>query len=136
MSPAPSPSKGAEIRFLRGTLARIQQQQYVPNLGEPLWYIDIKVLAIGDGETVGGIPIARIPPPEFFVDFEEDGSARTLELASTPIVDTLEVMLNGLVGREGDGNDYVLDGNMITYNYGLFRGDRVEVRYFPLIPAE
>jgi hypothetical protein len=136
MSPAPSPAKGAEIRFLRGTLARVQQQQYVPDLGEPLWYIDIKVLAIGDGETVGGIPIARIPPPEVFTDFEPDGSARTLELAAVPIEATLEVRLNGLVCRLGETNDFVLDGQLVTYNYGLFPDDIVEISYFPEISEE
>jgi hypothetical protein len=136
MSPAPSPAKGAEIRFLRGTLARVQQQQYVPDLGEPLWYIDIKVLAIGDGETVGGIPIARIPPPEVFTDFEPDGSARTLELAAVPIEATLEVRLNGLVCRLGETNDFVLDGQLVTYNYGLFPNDIVEISYFPEISEE
>lgn len=136
MSPSPSPSKGAEIRFLRGTLARVQQQQYVPNVSEPLWYTDIKVLAIGDGETVGGIPIARIPPPEVFTDFELDGSARTLELAAVPIEATLEVRLNGLAGRLGEANDFILEGRLVTFNYGLFPDDIVEISYFPEILAE
>lgn len=136
MSPAPSPAIGAEIRFLRGTLARVQQQQYVPDNGEPLWFYDIKVLAIGDGETVGGIPIARIPPPEVFTDFEPDGSARTLELAAVPIGATLEVRLNGLVGRIGETNDFVLEGRFVTYNYGLFPDDIVEISYFPEISED
>jgi hypothetical protein len=57
-------------------------------------------------------------------------------LAAVPIEATLEVRLNGLVCRLGETNDFVLDGQLVTYNYGLFPDDIVEISYFPEISEE
>jgi len=124
---AASPSRGVELRFLRGTWADIVTKAYVPNDGEPLWVIDKRRLNVGDGETVGGVPVAFYRTPEVFLDFLEDGSARSVTLAAAPDMDSLEVYLNGLKLHEGDENDFVVAGAVLTINYSVFQGDRLEV---------
>jgi len=46
---------GAKITFKRGTTTQLDA--ITPSAGEPLWNTTLKALRVGDGSTVGGIPV-------------------------------------------------------------------------------
>jgi len=50
-------------------------------------------------------------------------------LANTPIAGTVQVFLNGLRMLNGSGNDYTVNGSVITMEYNLKLNDQVQVDY-------
>lgn len=73
--------------------------------------------------------VGRIRADEFF-EGEQDNN--TVRLAHTPTVDgDMFVFLNGIKQREGNENDYVVNGNTLHFNfYNLLDTDLVEVIYY------
>jgi len=59
------------IKLKRGTDA---QRTFTPADGEPLWTSDTKELYVGDGSTVGGIPIG--------INNLDGGSANSIYLST------------------------------------------------------
>lgn len=58
-----------------------------------------------------------------------DGVNVTFTLANTPIADSEEVFLNGLLQEPGIGNDYTIVAGVITYLSAPLTGDRLRVNY-------
>lgn len=58
-----------------------------------------------------------------------NGSNTVFTLASTPIVGSEEVFLNGLLQEPGAGNDYTISGVTITYLAAPVSTDRLRVSY-------
>jgi hypothetical protein len=58
-----------------------------------------------------------------------NGTNTIFTLASTPIVGTEEVYLNGLLQEPGAGNDYTISGATITYLAAPAATDRLRVSY-------
>jgi hypothetical protein len=50
-------------------------------------------------------------------------------LANTPVANTEEVFLNGLLQEPGSGNDYTISGATITFETAPNTGDRIIVSY-------
>lgn len=59
-----------------------------------------------------------------------NGTNTTFTLASTPLVGTEEVFINGLLMEPGAGNDYTISGATITTLFVLQAGDKIRVSYF------
>ena len=59
-----------------------------------------------------------------------NGSNTTFTLANTPIANTEQVFLNGLLQEPGAGNDYTISGATITYLTVPATGDRLRVSYY------
>jgi hypothetical protein len=53
----------------------------------------------------------------------------TFTLANTPVANTEEVFLNGLLQEPGSGNDYTISGATITFETAPNTGDRIRVSY-------
>lgn len=70
----------------------------------------------------------RLDKDEFF-EGQQDNNEITL--TETPLIDnTLLVFLNGVKQREGEENDYVINGKTLHFNfYELLETDTVEVMY-------
>jgi len=58
-----------------------------------------------------------------------NGVNTTYTLASTPVVGSEEVFLNGLLQEPGAGNDYTISGLTITYLAAPASTDRIRVNY-------
>ena len=58
-----------------------------------------------------------------------NGSNTTFTLANTPIANTEQVFLNGLLLEPGAGNDYTISTNTITFLTAPVTGDRLRVNY-------
>lgn len=58
-----------------------------------------------------------------------NGANTTFTLANTPVLNTEEVFLNGLLLEPGAGNDYTIATNTITMLSAPLTGDRLRVRY-------
>lgn len=58
-----------------------------------------------------------------------NGANTTFTLANTPVLNTEEVFLNGLLLEPGAGNDYTISSNTITMLSAPLTGDRLRVRY-------
>lgn len=56
----------SQILFLRGPSARLSQ--ITPANGEPVWVQDTKEFRVGDGSTVGGVPLNFVIPEGTQVD--------------------------------------------------------------------
>jgi len=117
---------GVEIYLRRGPEARRVQE--LPSAGEPLWTTDTKTLYIGDGETPGGVAVAKTVVEEFLA-WTDDGLTRVAELSSTPDPTSVRVLLNGVGQREGDDNDYVMAGTTLTMQYAIYPDDALVVEY-------
>lgn len=50
-------------------------------------------------------------------------------LANTPLANSEEVYLNGILQEPGADNDYTISGNTITYLSPPLTGDRLRVSY-------
>jgi hypothetical protein len=58
-----------------------------------------------------------------------NGANATFTLANTPIANTEEIFLNGLLLEPGAGNDYTISGTTITMLNIPNTGDRLKARY-------
>jgi hypothetical protein len=58
-----------------------------------------------------------------------DGSNATFELTSTPIPNSEHIYLNGLLQDSGVYEDYVINGNVITFNDAPFPGMKIRCSY-------
>lgn len=124
---SPSPSRGAELRFLRGYLADILEKSYIPNVGEPLWVIDTQQLRIGDGLTVGGLPAVQRGQTLVRRDFSVEGEIVTFTLTGMVFPELIQITSNGLDQTEDE--DFTIDGVEVTMTYALYHGDVVKIRY-------
>jgi len=59
-----------------------------------------------------------------------NGVNTTFTLANTPLANTEQVFLNGLLQEPGAGNDYTISGATITYLSAPLTGDRLRVCYY------
>ena len=59
-----------------------------------------------------------------------NGTNTTFTLANTPIANTEQVFLNGILQEPGAGNDYTISGATITYLTAPATGDRLRVNYY------
>jgi hypothetical protein len=59
-----------------------------------------------------------------------NGANTTFTLANTPLVNTEQVFLNGILQEPGAGNDYTISGLTITYLAAPVTGDRLRVSYY------
>ena len=92
----------------------------------PRTYLDaIGVQQLIDAEfaALGGIPVTRETPSGVV-----DGTNPTFTLAFTPILDSEEVFVNGIL-RENNGADYSISGAVITMITIPESGDYVRVSY-------
>ncbi len=124
---SPSPSRGAEIRFLRSYREDVIEKSYVPNMGEPLWIVDTQQFRVGDGVTIGGVPAVQRPKCETFREFSEEGEIVTFTLEGLIFPELLVMISNGLDQTEDD--DFTIDGTEVTMTYPLYDGDVVKIRY-------
>ena len=58
-----------------------------------------------------------------------DGLNTTFTSASTPVVGTMMVFVNGQLQESGVGNDYNVSGNSITMLFALIPGDKIRLFY-------
>jgi hypothetical protein len=58
-----------------------------------------------------------------------NGVNATFTLANTPLINTEEIYLNGLLQEPGAGNDYTISGATITMLNIPATGDRLRVNY-------
>lgn len=92
----------------------------INNSGNPAITIDGNCdVAPGHQYLIGGTPVFG-SGSAIFVDMETpagsvDGVNTAFTLAFTPILGTVHLYLNGILQREGIGNDYTISGASITF---------------------
>jgi hypothetical protein len=59
-----------------------------------------------------------------------NGANTTFTLANTPLANTEQVFLNGILQEPGAGNDYTISGATITYLSAPLTGDRLRASYY------
>lgn len=58
-----------------------------------------------------------------------DGVTVIFALAQTPVINSVQVFLNGLLQEEGSGNDYTLSGTSVTFATAPLTGDLLLIHY-------
>jgi hypothetical protein len=58
-----------------------------------------------------------------------DGSETDFTLSATPVVNSVQVYLNGLIQEEGSGKDYTLDGTTISFVVAPESGDILLIHF-------
>lgn len=60
---------------------------------------------------------------------ECDGGTVLFTLTNTPVVNSVQVFLRGLLQEEGSGKDYVLSGTSVTFAIAPLSGDMLIIYY-------
>ena len=88
-------------------------------------------IALSRRATIEAEPDTRIWRKEFFDVTQDVYDNRKVTLAHTPISDTEEVRLNGLVLENDPDWDYTMNGNEVIFrvDHNLTVGDTIRVTY-------
>ena len=98
---------------------------------------DGKVLSwsAGDGQMkwidpdVDAVQNDDITKENLSSEIDESGYAGEHTLSNTPVANSVQVFLNGLMQEEGSGKDYTLDGTTVTFSTQPESGDILIVHY-------
>ncbi|WP_298606942.1 hypothetical protein [uncultured Thiothrix sp.] len=99
----------ATIRLRRLTNAARLALTTAPVLGEPLWTTDTKQLFVGDGTTLGGVPVtvSSVPSALPATGALSPNKAYFLPAASTATMPSTELV-------DGDYIEFIYSGNMVS----------------------
>ena len=59
--------------------------------------------------------------------FTGDGTTVEFDVGDTPVTNSVQVYLNGLLQEEGSGSDYTLSGDKVTFATAPADGDKVQI---------
>jgi len=99
--------------------------------------VDGYVLSWSDGDgqmkwidiDANAVQNADIIKEDLTSDIDASGYAGEHTLSNTPVANSLQLFLNGILQQEGSGNDYELSGTTITFSTAPESGDIVIAHY-------
>lgn len=84
----------------------------------------LSVDAISNNIVEGDIQLENVSS-----QIDDSGYAGDFTISNTPLANSLQVYLNGLLQEEGSGKDYTISGTTITFTTAPVSGDIVIVHY-------
>lgn len=99
----------ATIRLRRMTNAQRLALATPPAAGEPIWTTDTKQLFVGDGTTVGGVPVTVSSVPS---TLPATGDLPKNKAYFLPAASTATMPSTGL--SDGDYIEFIYSGNMVS----------------------